>query len=43
MMLAYVYIIVLTVGLVGEHSFNVPLTLRSYEDGDIGLKSQPKF
>ena len=35
-MLAYVYIIVLTVGLMSEHGFNVPQ--RSYGDGDIGLK-----
>ena len=38
MMLAYVYNIILTIGCVGELCFNIPLTLKLYGDGAIGLK-----
>ena len=43
MMHTYVYVIGLTVGCVSEHGFNVPLTLRSYGDGDISLQSHPRI
>ena len=39
MMLAYVYIIILTTGWVSELYFNETLNLKSYGDGTIGLKS----
>ena len=38
--LVYVYIIILTIGWVTELCFNVPLILKSYGDGAIGLKSR---